>query len=111
MTDIQAFIEAEGRAEQVAEVQKRIEAEGIQYLSNGVVEGVSLAHAHGGPESVISFGRVESNTENSHPRVAEYLSVNKSTIFSTPPQWWGHSMDTRPSALEKPDTYTEYLHI
>ncbi|MEC9427355.1 MAG: glutamine synthetase, partial [Actinomycetota bacterium] len=32
MTDIQAFIEAEGRAEQVAEVQKRIEAEGIQYL-------------------------------------------------------------------------------
>ena len=35
MTDIQAFIEAEGRAEQVAEVQKRIEAEGIQ--SDGYV--------------------------------------------------------------------------
>ena len=32
MTDIQEFIEAPGRAEQVAEVQRQIEAEGIQYL-------------------------------------------------------------------------------
>ena len=35
----------------------------------------------------------------------------KSNIFSTPPQWWGHSMDMRPSALERPDTCTEYLHF
>jgi len=32
MTDIQEFIEAPGRAEQVAEIQRRIEVEGIQYL-------------------------------------------------------------------------------
>jgi integrase len=32
MTDIQEFIEAPGRAEQVAEIQRRIEVEEIQYL-------------------------------------------------------------------------------
>ena len=70
MTDIQAFIEAEGRAEQVAEVQKRIEAEGIQYLYcqfvsvTGRIMGKGIPAKHFGTIANKGFQLVYGSTAN-----------------------------------------------
>ncbi len=70
MTDIQAFIEAEGRAEQVAEVQKRIEVEGIQYLYcqfvsvTGRIMGKGIPAKHFGTIANKGFQLVYGSTAN-----------------------------------------------
>ena len=70
MTDIQAFIEAEGRAERVAEVQKQIEAEGIQYLYcqfvsvTGRIMGKGIPAKHFGTIANKGFQLVYGSTAN-----------------------------------------------
>jgi len=70
MTDIQAFIEAEGRAERVAEVQKQIETEGIQYLYcqfvsvSGRIMGKGIPAKHFGTIANKGFQLVYGSTAN-----------------------------------------------
>jgi len=70
MTDIQEFIEAPGRAEQVAEVQRQIEAEGIQYLYcqfvsvTGRIMGKGIPAKHFGTIANKGFQLVYGSTAN-----------------------------------------------